>query len=66
MAIRLIFASASSKARFFAFKLARSALSWPDRDAMAGNTVHFTEPVVALGKLFVVDHNANVWAFGLK
>jgi len=27
--------------------------------------VHFTQPVVALGKLFVVDHAGHVWSFGL-
>jgi hypothetical protein len=27
---------------------------------------HFTEPVVALGKVFLIDHNAHVYAFGLK
>ena len=28
--------------------------------------VHFSEPVVALGKVFVVTHDAQVYAFGLK
>jgi hypothetical protein len=28
--------------------------------------VHFSEPVVALGKIFVVTHDAHVIAFGLK
>ena len=28
--------------------------------------VHFSEPVVALGKVFVVTHDARVIAFGLK
>ena len=32
--------------------------------AMDGNEVHFTQPVVALGKLFVVDHAGHLWAFG--
>ncbi|HWC64105.1 MAG TPA: PQQ-binding-like beta-propeller repeat protein [Rhizomicrobium sp.] len=27
---------------------------------------HFTGPVVALGKVFVVDHDAHVYAFGLQ
>jgi len=39
---------------------------WSSKKAMDGQTTHFAEPVVALGKLFVVDHNAHVWAFGLK
>ena len=28
--------------------------------------VHFSEPVVAMGKVFVVTHDAHVVAFGLK
>jgi len=28
--------------------------------------VHFSEPVVALGKVFVVTHDAHLYAFGLK
>jgi outer membrane protein assembly factor BamB len=30
------------------------------------NWVHFSEPVVALGKVFVVSFDAHVYAFGLK
>jgi outer membrane protein assembly factor BamB len=30
------------------------------------NWVHFSEPVVALGKVFVVSWDAHVYAFGLK
>lgn len=39
---------------------------WSSKKAMDGQSTHFAEPVVALGKLFVVDHNAHVWAFGLR
>jgi outer membrane protein assembly factor BamB len=39
---------------------------WSSKKVMDGNTVHFTQPVVALGKLFAVDHAGHVWAFGLK
>ena len=39
---------------------------WSSGKVMDGNTVHFTQPVVALGKLFAVDHAGHVWAFGLK
>jgi outer membrane protein assembly factor BamB len=39
---------------------------WSSGKAMGGNMVHFTEPVVALGRLFAVDHAGHVWAFGLK
>jgi len=38
---------------------------WSSGKTMDGNTVHFTQPVVALGKLFTVDHAGHVWAFGL-
>lgn len=33
---------------------------------IVANWVHFNEPVVALGKVFVVTHDAHVLAFGLK
>jgi outer membrane protein assembly factor BamB len=39
---------------------------WSSGKAMDTNTVHFTQPVVALGRLFVVDHAGHLWAFGLK
>ena len=39
---------------------------WSSRNAMAGNTTHFSEPVVAAGKVFVVDHKAHIFAFGLR
>jgi outer membrane protein assembly factor BamB len=39
---------------------------WSSKKIMDGNMVHFTEPVVALGKLFAVDHAGHLWAFGLK
>ena len=35
-------------------------------DKIITNWVHFSEPVVALGKVFVVTHDAHVFAFGLK
>jgi outer membrane protein assembly factor BamB len=38
---------------------------WSSKKVMDGNTVHFTQPVVALGKLFAVDHAGHLWAFGL-
>jgi outer membrane protein assembly factor BamB len=33
--------------------------------ALIKDWVHFSEPVVALGKVFVVTHDAHVFAFGL-
>jgi outer membrane protein assembly factor BamB len=33
---------------------------------MITSWTHFSEPVVALGKVFVVTHDAHVYAFGLK
>ena len=35
-------------------------------DKIITDWVHFSEPVVALGKVFVVTHDAHVYAFGLK
>jgi outer membrane protein assembly factor BamB len=35
-------------------------------DKMIADWVHFSEPVVALGKVFVVSHDAHVYAFGVK
>jgi outer membrane protein assembly factor BamB len=35
-------------------------------DKIVTDWVHFSEPVVALGKIFVVSHDAHVYAFGLK
>jgi outer membrane protein assembly factor BamB len=50
----------------FAFDAVTGKELWSSKNAMDGNTVHFTQPVVALGKLFVVDHAGHLWAFGLK
>jgi len=50
----------------FAFDAETGKQLWSSGKAMDGNTVHFTQPVVALGKLFAVDHAGHVWAFGLK
>ena len=49
----------------FAFDAATGKELWSSKKAMDGNTVHFTQPVVALGKLFAVDHAGHLWAFGL-
>jgi outer membrane protein assembly factor BamB len=50
----------------FAFDAETGKELWSSKKVMDGNTVHFTQPVVALGKLFAVDHAGHVWAFGLK
>jgi outer membrane protein assembly factor BamB len=50
----------------FAFDAATGKELWSSRKAMDGNTTHFTQPVVALGKLFAVDHAGHIWAFGIK
>jgi hypothetical protein len=31
-----------------------------------GNWVHFSQPTVAQGKVFLVSHDAHVYAFGLS
>ena len=38
---------------------------WSSGKTMDGNAVHFTQPVVALGKLFVIDHAGHIWSFGV-
>ena len=50
----------------FAFDATTGKELWSSKKAMDGNTVHFTQPVVALGKLFAGDHQGHLWAFGLK
>ncbi|HEX4028549.1 MAG TPA: PQQ-binding-like beta-propeller repeat protein [Rhizomicrobium sp.] len=50
----------------FAFDAVTGKELWSSKKVMDTNTVHFTQPVVALGKLFVVDHAGHLWAFGLK
>ena len=49
----------------FAFDAETGKQLWSSGKTMDGNTVHFTQPVVALGKLFTVDHAGHVWAYGL-
>ncbi|HET7086599.1 MAG TPA: PQQ-binding-like beta-propeller repeat protein [Rhizomicrobium sp.] len=49
----------------FAFDAETGKELWSSGKTMDGNAVHFTQPVVALGKLFAVDHAGHVWAFGL-
>jgi hypothetical protein len=50
----------------FAFDADTGKQLWSSGKTMDGNTAHFTQPVVALGKLFTVDHAGHLWAFGLK
>ena len=49
----------------FAFDAETGKELWSSGKAMDGNSVHFTQPVVAGGKLFVVDHAGHIWTFGL-
>ena len=49
----------------FAFDATTGKELWSSKKTMDGNTVHFTQPVVALGKVFAVDHAGHLWAFGL-
>lgn len=50
----------------FAFDAVTGKELWSSKKLMDGNTVHFTQPVVALGKVFAVDHAGHLWAFGLR
>jgi len=49
----------------FAFDATTGKELWSSKKVMDGNTVHFTQPVVAMGKLFAVDHAGHLWPFGL-
>jgi outer membrane protein assembly factor BamB len=49
----------------FAFDASTGKELWSSKKVMNSDAVHFTQPVVALGKLFVVDHAGHLWAFGL-
>lgn len=49
----------------FAFDATTGKELWSSKKVMDGQTVHFTQPVVAMGKLFAVDHAGHLWAFGL-
>ncbi len=49
----------------FAFDAETGKELWSSGKAMDGNAVHFTQPVVALGKLFVIDHAGHIWSFGV-
>jgi outer membrane protein assembly factor BamB len=50
----------------FAFDAVTGKELWSSKKLMDGNTVHFTQPVVAMGKVFAVDHAGHLWAFGLR
>jgi outer membrane protein assembly factor BamB len=58
--------TAAAPMTLFALDSQTGKVLWSSGKTMDGQTAHFTEPVVVLGKLFVVDHNAHVWAFGLR
>ena len=49
----------------YAFDAETGKQLYSSRKIIPGWT-HFSEPVVALGKVFVVTHDARVYAFGLK
>jgi outer membrane protein assembly factor BamB len=55
----------SSPMTLFALDAETGKELWSSKKSMNGNTSHFSEPVVAGGRLFVVDHNAHMFAFGL-
>jgi len=48
----------------FAFDAETGKQLYSSNEAIS-NWTHFSEPVVALGKVFVVTHDAHVYAFGL-
>lgn len=54
-----------SNLTLYAFDAETGKTLWSS-DKIITNWVHFSEPVVALGKVFLVTHDAHVLAFGLK
>ena len=50
--------------RLFAFDAVTGKQLYDSKNTMT-NWVHFSEPVVAMGKVFLVTHDAKVHAFGL-
>jgi hypothetical protein len=54
-----------SNLRLFAYDAVTGKPLYDSKQVMKG-WVHFSEPVVALGKVFVVTHDAKVHAFGVK
>ena len=54
-----------SNLTLYAFDAETGKTLWSSQKIIT-NWVHFSEPVVALGKVFVVTHDAHVLAFGLK
>lgn len=51
--------------RLYAFDAITGKQLYDSKQTIPG-WVHFSEPVVALGKVFLVTHDAKVYAFGLK
>ncbi|HSS14217.1 MAG TPA: hypothetical protein VLL04_10005, partial [Rhizomicrobium sp.] len=45
---------------------ARTGKALYSSSKLLGNWVHFSQPAVAQGKVFLVSHDAHVYAFGLK
>jgi len=54
-----------SNLTLYAFDAETGKTLWSSNKIIT-NWVHFSEPVVALGKVFVVTHDAHVLAFGLN
>jgi hypothetical protein len=51
--------------RLFAFDTVTGKQLYDSKNTIT-NWVHFSEPVVAMGKVFLVTHDAKVHAFGLR
>jgi outer membrane protein assembly factor BamB len=54
-----------SNLTLYAFDAETGKTLWSSNKIIT-NWVHFSEPVIALGKVFLVTHDAHVLAFGLK
>ncbi|HEU0163248.1 MAG TPA: PQQ-binding-like beta-propeller repeat protein [Rhizomicrobium sp.] len=58
-------ATPTGNLRLFAFDAVTGKQLYDSKNTLT-NWVHFSEPVVALGKVYLVTHDAKVHAFGLK
>ena len=55
-----------SRARWGIAVVSLDSMSLFDSGKAIPDWVHFSQPVVALGKVYVVTHDAHIYAFGLK
>jgi outer membrane protein assembly factor BamB len=58
--------TAVTQMTLFALNAETGAVLYSSGTLLGRSFTHFTQPVVALGKVYLVDHDAHVYALGLK